>query len=69
MPNVPYTGPSPSRERWGQEALLPAQNMEHVRLKAQARDWLAFSQGEPNSGAGDRLAYQLVRAVLDGLPL
>lgn len=51
-----------------QVALLPAQTLEHVRLKARALDWLSFSQGEPTSGADDRLAYQLVRAVLDGVP-
>lgn len=49
-------------------AQLPAQNVEHVRLKARALDWLSFSDGvEPAYGA-DRLAYQLVRALLDGVP-
>lgn len=51
-----------------QIAELPAQTAEHVRLKARALDWLAFSQGEPTSGGDERLAYQLVRALLDGVP-
>lgn len=49
-------------------ALLPAQNVEHVRLKARALDWLAFSDGLEPAYGGERLAYQLVRALLDGVP-
>jgi len=48
-------------------SVLAAQNAEHVRLKARALDWLAFSQGEPEDAA-DKMAYQLVRALLDGVP-
>lgn len=52
-----------------QVAPLPAQNIEHVRLKARALDWLAFPQGEPTiCGVAERLTYQLVRALLDGVP-
>lgn len=49
-------------------AQLPAQTVEHVRLKARALEWLSFSDGVEPAYGGDRLAYQLVRALLDGVP-
>jgi hypothetical protein len=49
-------------------AQLPAQTFEHVRLKARALDWLVFSDGAEPSYGGDRLTYQLVRALIDGAP-
>lgn len=51
----------------GAIAQLPAQTFEHVLLKARALDWFAFSAGPPDN-CSDRLAYQLVRALLDGVP-
>jgi hypothetical protein len=51
-----------------QIAGLPAQTMAHVRLKARALDWYEFLDGKEPTSPDARLAYQLVRAILDGVP-
>lgn len=51
-----------------QIAELPAQTMSHVRLKARALDWHAFADGQEPASTDERLAFQLVRALVDGFP-
>lgn len=52
----------------GQIAELPAQTLAHVRLKARALAWYAFPDGQEPVTIDERLAFQLVRALVDGLP-
>jgi hypothetical protein len=51
-----------------QIAGLPAQTTAHVQLKARALAWHAFPDGEEPATIDERLAFQLVRALVDGLP-
>ena len=51
-----------------QIAELPAQTAAHLRLKARALDLHAFPDGQEPAPVDGRLAFQLVRALLDGLP-
>lgn len=51
-----------------QIAELPAQTMAHVRLKARALAWQSFPDGQEPAPVDERLAFQLVRALVDGLP-
>lgn len=51
-----------------QIAELPAQTMAHVQLKARALAWYAFPDGQEPGTIDERLAFQLVRALVDGLP-
>lgn len=49
-------------------ANLPAQTAHDLRTKARALEWHAFSDGQEPATYDERLAFQLVRALLDGLP-
>jgi len=49
-------------------AELPAQTLQDLRVKAQALAWHAFPDGREPAPADERLAFQLVRGLLDGLP-
>ena len=49
-----------------QIAALPSLSAEHVRLKARALVWM--HDGSEPATAGDRLALDLARAILDGRP-
>ena len=51
-----------------QIAELPAPTMAHVQLKARALAWYAFPDGQEPATIDERLAFQLVRALVDGLP-
>ena len=51
-----------------QIAELPAQTKAHVRLKARALSWHAFPDGQEPAPIDEPLAFQLVRALIDGLP-
>lgn len=51
-----------------QIAQMPAQTAAHLRLKARVLDWHAFPDGREPDFFDERLAFQLVRALLDGLP-
>lgn len=51
-----------------QIADIPAQTPAHIQLKARVLDWHAFPDGREPGFVDERLAFQLVRALLDGLP-
>ena len=46
----------------------PAQNANDLRVKARALEWHVFPDGQEPSIFDERLAFQIVRALLDGLP-
>ena len=51
-----------------QIAELPAQTVAHLHLKARALDWHAFPDGQEPATTEERLAFQVVKGLLEGLP-
>ncbi len=53
----------------GQMSELPPQNATHLQTKARALLWLEYPEPPAaNAGAGERLAYQLAQAQVEGAP-
>lgn len=51
-----------------QLAELPAQNIQHLQLKARAFLWYEHPSRREPTAASRRLAFQIATALLEGLP-